>query len=125
MTRLNHERTNLLKKALPQHTGDYPYMEESAVNIFSHTKSKNMKNKGKQPKNLISLPNGVIKKGNVKWFSDKKGFGFIETEGGKDVFVHHSSIRGSGFKTLTDGERVSFNIEETGRGPKANNVNKI
>ena len=63
--------------------------------------------------------------GTVKWFSDKKGFGFIEKEDGGDVFVHYSSIDTSGFKTLAEGERVSFEIEESDRGPKAKNVNKI
>ncbi len=63
--------------------------------------------------------------GTVKWFSDKKGFGFIEKEDGGDVFVHYSSIEASGFKTLAEGERVSFEIEESDRGPKAKNVNKI
>lgn len=62
--------------------------------------------------------------GIVKWFSDQKGFGFIEQESGKDVFVHHSAISGSGFKTLTEGDRVSFDVEPTDRGLKAKNVTK-
>jgi len=66
-----------------------------------------------------------LAEGTVKWFSDKKGFGFIEKEDGGDVFVHYSSIDTSGFKTLAEGERVSFEIEESDRGPKAKNVNKI
>ena len=63
--------------------------------------------------------------GTVKWFSNKKGFGFIEREEGSDVFVHHSSIQMDGFKTLEEGEKVSFDIEETDRGPSAREVLKV
>ena len=62
--------------------------------------------------------------GNVKWFSEKKGFGFIEQESGGDIFVHYSSIEMPGFKTLAEGERVSFDVEESDRGPVAKNVKK-
>ncbi len=62
--------------------------------------------------------------GIVKWFSEKKGFGFIEQESGEDIFVHFSSIEMSGFKTLSEGERVSFDVEESNRGPVAKNVKK-
>jgi CspA family cold shock protein len=61
----------------------------------------------------------------VKWFSDKKGYGFIEQEDGPDVFVHFSSINASGFKTLSEGDRVTFDVEENERGPVAKNVNKV
>jgi CspA family cold shock protein len=63
--------------------------------------------------------------GTVKWFNDKKGFGFIEQEEGGDIFVHHSAINMSGFKTLSEGDRVTFDVEETDRGPTAKNVTKI
>jgi CspA family cold shock protein len=64
--------------------------------------------------------------GTVKWFNERKGFGFIsqDDEGG-DLFVHHSSIDMSGFKTLAEGDRVSFEVEEADRGPKAKNVRKL
>lgn len=63
--------------------------------------------------------------GIVKWFSDKKGYGFIAREEGKDLFVHHSAINMTGFRTLAEGDRVSFEIVESNRGPEAKNVTKI
>ena len=67
----------------------------------------------------------TLSEGTVKWFSEKKGYGFIEQENGQDLFVHYSSIESSGFKTLTEGDRVSFDIEESDRGPVAKNVSKL
>jgi cold shock protein len=63
--------------------------------------------------------------GTVKWFSDAKGYGFIEREDGDDIFVHHASIEGTGFKTLKEGERVEFEVLEEDRGPKAQNVVRL
>ncbi len=63
--------------------------------------------------------------GVVKWFNEKKGYGFISMEDGKDIFVHYSSIDTAGFKTLTEGDKVSFDIEESNRGPVAKNVSKL
>lgn len=60
--------------------------------------------------------------GTVKWFNDAKGFGFIEQEGGKDVFVHHTAIQAQGFKSLQEGEKVSFDIVDGPKGPSAANV---
>ncbi|RUS42852.1 cold-shock protein [Cohnella sp. AR92] len=63
--------------------------------------------------------------GTVKWFNAEKGYGFIEVEGGNDVFVHFSAIVGDGFKTLDEGQRVEFNVVSGARGPQAENVVKL
>jgi len=69
----------------------------------------------------FSLPEGK-----VKWFNESKGFGFIEPEGsGQDVFVHYSSISDNGFKTLREGDKVSFEVSQGSKGPQASNVVKI
>jgi len=64
-------------------------------------------------------------RGKVKWFNDQKGFGFIEQEGGGDVFVHYSSIAGDGFKTLAEGDDVEFEVTQGPKGAKAENVTRI
>ncbi len=64
-------------------------------------------------------------KGTVKWFNDSKGYGFITPEEGNDVFVHHSSIQGEGFKSLSEGDQVEFEITEGDKGQQATNVTKV
>jgi len=66
----------------------------------------------------------TMAEGTVKWFNDAKGFGFIEQDGGKDVFVHHTAIQSDGFKTLEEGERVTFDVVDGAKGPAAENVVK-
>lgn len=67
----------------------------------------------------------LMNNGTVKWFNSEKGFGFIEREGGNDVFVHFSAIQSEGFKTLEEGQAVQFDVEEGARGPQAANVVKL
>ena len=63
--------------------------------------------------------------GTVKWFNDKKGFGFLSREDGDDVFVHHTSIQGDGFKTLSEGQQVEFEVQDGPKGPQAVNVKAL
>ncbi len=68
----------------------------------------------------------MSKTGKVKWFNDAKGFGFVTPDdGSKDVFVHFSSIQGEGFKSLAEGDKIEFEVQESDKGPKAANVKKI
>ena len=66
-----------------------------------------------------------MQQGTVKWFNDSKGFGFVTGDDGNDAFVHHSAIRGEGFKSLAEGDTVSFDVEEGPKGPRAINVEKL
>jgi CspA family cold shock protein len=79
------------------------------------------------PKTLVQEQGGIFKmaNGTVKWFNESKGFGFITSEDGSDVFVHYSSVQGDGFKSLAEGEAVSFDVEKGPKGPKAINVVKL
>jgi cold shock protein len=67
----------------------------------------------------------TMKTGTVKWFNSEKGFGFIEVQGENDVFVHFSAIQGDGYKSLEEGQRVQFEVEQGSRGPQATNVTKL
>jgi len=64
-------------------------------------------------------------KGKVKWFNDRKGYGFIEDDSGVDIFVHHTAIQSEGFRSLAKGEEVEFEVVDSGRGPQARNVTKV
>jgi CspA family cold shock protein len=66
-----------------------------------------------------------VPQGRVKWFSDEKGFGFIEQDNGPDVFVHHTSITMEGFRTIAEGQAVEFDLEQSDRGPRATNVRVV
>ena len=74
--------------------------------------------------NLEEEEVSVLANGTVKWFNDKKGYGFINENEGRDIFVHFSAIDMSGFKTLSEGDMVMFDVEESDRGPEAKNVRK-
>jgi CspA family cold shock protein len=68
----------------------------------------------------------MSKTGKIKWFNDAKGFGFVTPDdGSKDVFVHFSSIQGEGFKSLAEGDKIEFEVQESDKGPKAANVRKV
>jgi CspA family cold shock protein len=71
------------------------------------------------------MEDGTMTNGIVKWFNERKGYGFIEQDEGPDVFVHHSGINATGFKSLNEGDRVSFDIEEGQKGPRAVNVTVV
>jgi CspA family cold shock protein len=91
-------------------------MKEHLVKRLTHFSSGN----GRQFLGGFSMQQGT-----VKWFNAEKGFGFIQVEGGEDVFVHYSAIQSQGFKTLEEGQKVEFEIVQGSRGPQAANVVKL
>jgi CspA family cold shock protein len=94
------------------------------INPFADgQKEKNLSNNNilkKDLKEIASMAEGI-----VKWFNEKKGYGFIEQDDGRNLFVHYSNINMSGFKTLSQGDRVSFDVKEGNRGLEAMNVSKL
>jgi cold shock protein len=74
---------------------------------------------------LIFFKEFFMPKGEVKWFNEKKGFGFISKDDGNDIFVHHTGITGEGFKTLKEGDKVEFEVENSDKGPRAVSVKRI
>ena len=98
------------------HAGRFRYLKSTTLSKRRlEDQDQNIKAAGKR---------SVMANGVVKWFSDKRGYDFIEKEDGGDIFVHHSAINTPGFKTLSEGNRVSFDVEENERGPSAKNVSK-
>ncbi len=82
-------------------------------------------NRGNAPaRNALAQETQIMPSGTVKWFNEVKGFGFLTTDDGTDIFVHYSSIQGEGFKTLTEGDKVDFEISDTPKGPQAMNVKR-
>ena len=77
------------------------------------------------PSLFVARREKVLPKGTVKWFSNEKGYGFIEREGGEDVFVHHSKITMEGYRSLTEGQRVQFDVEQGDKGLQAVNVQAV
>jgi CspA family cold shock protein len=77
-----------------------------------------------RPKTMTTMGGTVVANGIVKWFNNKRGYGFINEDGGRDIFVHFSSIEMDGYKSLAEGEQVRFEIEDSERGPEARNVRK-
>jgi CspA family cold shock protein len=78
-----------------------------------------------EPLKTQKMEDGIMANGIVKWFNERKGYGFIEQDEGPDVFVHHSGINATGFKSLNEGDRVNFDIEEGQKGPRAVNVTVV
>lgn len=80
---------------------------------------------GRMIRNLFGKAEPVSERGSVKWFDAQKGFGFIERPDGSDIFVHYSDIHGTGFRTLTEGQEVEFQVTQSPKGPQAVNVQRL
>lgn len=80
---------------------------------------------GRMIRNLFGKAEPVSERGSVKWFDAQKGFGFIERPDGSDIFVHYSDIDGTGFRTLTEGQEVEFQVTQSPKGPQAVNVQRL
>ncbi len=80
---------------------------------------------GRMLKNLFGREEALAEQGSVKWFDAQKGFGFIERPDGSDIFVHYSDIVGSGFRTLTEGQEVQFQVSKSSKGPQAVKVQRV
>jgi CspA family cold shock protein len=93
--------------------------------VFLHQDSGNLSGISSSGEGPEKKGGRKMAQGKVKWFNDTKGFGFIEQEGGEDVFVHFSAIMGDGFKSLAEGDAVTFDITQGPKGLQASNVNKI
>ena len=99
-----------------------------SIRVYGRTRVTFLQTAGKsklQKMHFVRQRSRAMAEGKVKWFNNSKGFGFIEQDGGKDVFVHHSAIKGEGFKSLEEGQRVKFDIVQGEKGPAAENVVKL
>lgn len=100
-------------------------MEENTTEELETTETEAATEEEPTQEESASADTGEENRGRVKWFNDAKGYGFIERDGGPDVFVHYSAISGDGYKSLREGEEVTFSIVQGSKGPQAANVAKV